>query len=80
MPCQPLVTIRPTGRPDISEKPVRRSIAGLRLQTTTIEDDQKIIRNHVTLYLGAIQLDKLTTTGIAARCRQLETSGRGGHR
>lgn len=61
----------------MSEKPVRHPIVGLRLQTSTIGGDQRIIRNHVTLYLGAIELDKLTTTGIATRCRQLETSGRG---
>jgi len=41
-------------------------IAGLRLQNSTIEGYKKIIRNHVTPYLGAIQLDKLTATRIAA--------------
>lgn len=51
-------------------------IAGLRLQNSTIEGYKKIIRNHVTPYLGAIQLDKLTATRIAAHYRQLETSGR----
>jgi len=53
-----------------------RWIAGLRLQNSTIQGYQKIIRNHVTPYLGAIQLDKLTATRIAAHYRQLETSGR----
>ena len=107
MPCLPLVTTRPTGGRDMSEKPVRRSrsrhagsitkkrsnarfqakiptigeytehwIVGLRLQNSTIEGYKKIIRNHVTPYLGAIQLDKLTATRIAAHYRQLETSGR----
>lgn len=51
-------------------------IAGLRLQNSTIEGYKKIIRNHVTPYLGAIQLDKRTATSIAAHYRQLETSGR----
>ncbi len=51
-------------------------IAGLRLQSSTIEGYQKIIRNHLTPYLGAIQIDKLTATRIAAHYRQLETSGR----
>ncbi len=38
-------------------------IAGLRLQNSTSEGYKKIIRNHVTPYLGAIQLDKLIATG-----------------
>lgn len=157
MPCLPLVTTRPTGGRDMSEKPVRRSrsrhagsitsyetqsgqrwkfqiyvpkdperpeiadtrvtrggfksldeaqrvlaealtkkrsnarfqakiptigeytehwIVGLRLQNSTIEGYKKLIRNHVTPYLGVIQLDKLTATRIAAHYRQLETSGR----
>ncbi len=51
-------------------------IAGLRLQNSTIEGYKKVIRNHVTPYLGSIRLDKLTATRIAAHYRQLETSGR----
>ncbi|MFZ2016324.1 MAG: site-specific integrase [Nocardioides sp.] len=51
-------------------------IATLRLQNSTIEGYKKIFRNHVTPYLGTIQLDKLTSTRIAAHYRQLETSGR----
>jgi len=51
-------------------------IAGLRLQNSTIEGYKKIVRNHVTPYLGTIRLDKLTATRIAAHYRQLETSGR----
>ena len=51
-------------------------VAGLRLQNSTIEGYRKIIRNHVTPYLGAIRLDKLTATRIAAHYRELEASGR----
>ncbi len=51
-------------------------ISGLRLQNSTIEGYRKIVRNHVTPYLGTIRLDKLTATRIASHYRQLETSGR----
>ncbi len=34
------------------------------------------MRNHVTPYLGAVRVDKLTATRIAARYRERETSGR----
>ncbi|MGH3501726.1 MAG: tyrosine-type recombinase/integrase [Nocardioidaceae bacterium] len=51
-------------------------IAGLRLQNSTIEGYKKIVRNHVTPYLGAIRLDQFTATRIAAHYRELETSGR----
>lgn len=51
-------------------------VAGLRLQNSTIEGYKKILRNHVTPYLGTDRLDKLTATRIAAHYRQLETSGR----
>ena len=51
-------------------------IAGLRLQNSTIQGYKKIIRNHLTPYLGTIRLDKLTATRIASHYRQLETSGR----
>lgn len=51
-------------------------VAGLRLQNSTIEGYKKIIRNHVTPYLGAIRLDRLTATRIGAHYRELETSGR----
>lgn len=51
-------------------------VAGLRLQNSTFEGYKKIIRNHVTPYLGTIRLDKLTATRIAAHYRELETSGR----
>jgi len=51
-------------------------VAGLRLQNSTVEGYKKIIRNHVTPYVGTIRLDKLTATRIAAHYRQLETSGR----
>ncbi len=51
-------------------------IAGLRLQNSTIQGYQKIIRNHLTPYLGTIRLDMLTATRIASHYRQLETSGR----
>ena len=51
-------------------------IAGLRLQNSTIQGYKKVLRNHVTPYLGAIRLDKLTATRIAAHYRALETSGR----
>ncbi len=51
-------------------------IAGLRLQNSTIEGYKKIIRNHVTPYLGAIRLDRLTATRIGTHYRELETSGR----
>ena len=49
-------------------------IASLRLQNSTIEGYKKIVRNHVTPYLGTIRLDKLTATRIAAHYRELETS------
>ena len=45
-------------------------IAGLRLQNSTIEGYQKIVRNHITPYLGALRLDKLTATRIAAHYRR----------
>lgn len=51
-------------------------VAGLRLQNSTIQGYQKIISNHITPYLGALRLDQLTATRIAAHYRQLETSGR----
>ena len=51
-------------------------VAGLRLQNSTIQGYKKIIRNHLTPYLGTIRLDKLTATRIAAHYRALETSGR----
>lgn len=51
-------------------------VAGLRLQNSTIEGYKKILRNHVTPYLGAIRLDQLTATRIGAHYRELETSGR----
>ncbi|MBF4163975.1 tyrosine-type recombinase/integrase [Nocardioides acrostichi] len=51
-------------------------VAGLRLQNSTIEGYEKIIRNHVTPYLGAIRLDQLTATRIGAHYRELQTSGR----
>lgn len=51
-------------------------IAGLRLQNSTIQGYQKIIRNHLTPYLGTIRLDMLTATRIASHYRQLEASGR----
>lgn len=51
-------------------------IAGLRLQNSTIEGYKKIVRNHVTPYLGTIRLDKLTATRLASHYRELETSGR----
>lgn len=41
-------------------------ISGLRLQNSTIEGYKKILRNHVTPYLGAMRLDKLTATRIAS--------------
>ncbi|MGH3494638.1 MAG: hypothetical protein ACRDQ1_15585, partial [Sciscionella sp.] len=50
-------------------------VAGLRLQNSTIEGYKKIIRTHVTPFVGAIRLDKLTATRIAAHYRELETSG-----
>jgi len=50
--------------------------AGLRLQASTIEGYKKILRNHVTPYLGAVRVDKLTATRIAAHYRELEKSGR----
>jgi integrase len=51
-------------------------IAGLRLQNSTIQGYQRIISNHVTPHLGALRLDQLTATRIAAHYRELETSGR----
>lgn len=51
-------------------------IATLRLQNSTIEGYKKVVRNHVTPYLGTIRLDKLTATRIGAHYRELETSGR----
>jgi integrase len=51
-------------------------IAGLRLQNSTIQGYQKIIRNHLTPCLGTIRLDMLTATRIASHYRQLEASGR----
>jgi integrase len=51
-------------------------IGGLRLQNSTIQGYQKIIRNHLTPYLGTIRLDMLTATRIASHYRQLEASGR----
>lgn len=51
-------------------------ITGLRLQSSTVQGYTKIISNHVTPYLGADRLDKLTSTRIAAHYRELETSGR----
>lgn len=51
-------------------------IATLRLQNSTIEGYKKILRNHITPYLGAIRIDKLTATRIATHYRDLETSGR----
>lgn len=51
-------------------------VNGLRLESSTIEGYKKIIRNHITPALGAIHIDKLTATRIAAHYRELEKSGR----
>ena len=51
-------------------------VNGLRLENSTIEGYKKIIRNHITPALGAIHIDKLTATRIAAHYRELEKSGR----
>lgn len=49
---------------------------GFALQNSTIEGYKKILRNHITPYLDALRIDKLTATRIAAHYRELETSGR----
>jgi integrase len=64
-----------TTTPTIAEY-AQHWIAALRLQNSTIEGYKKILRNHITPYLGALRIDKLTATRIAAHYRELETSGR----
>jgi integrase len=64
-----------TKTPTIAEY-AQHWIATLRLQNSTIEGYKKILRNHITPYLGALRVDKLTATRIAAHYRELETSGR----
>lgn len=49
---------------------------GLRLEASTVQGYEKVIRNHITPALGDIHLDKLTATRIASHYRELERSGR----
>ncbi|HEU0257533.1 MAG TPA: tyrosine-type recombinase/integrase [Microbacteriaceae bacterium] len=49
---------------------------GLRLESSTVQGYEKIIRNHIVPQLGAIRLDKLTATRIGRHYRELEKSGR----
>ena len=51
-------------------------VSSLRLADSTIKGYRKIIRNHITPYLGKIRLDKLTATRIGTHYRELEKSGR----
>ncbi|WP_448070758.1 tyrosine-type recombinase/integrase [Georgenia yuyongxinii] len=48
----------------------------LRLEASTVQGYEKIVRNHLTPELGGIRLDKLTATRIATHYRELEKSGR----
>jgi integrase len=51
-------------------------VAGLRLEASTIQGYERIIRNHVAPQLGTVKIDKLTATRIARHYRELERSGR----
>lgn len=50
--------------------------AALRLEASTAQGYEKIIRNHINPALGDIRLDKLTATRIGRHYRELEQSGR----
>jgi len=50
--------------------------AALRLEASTVQGYEKIIRNHISPALGDIRLDKLTATRIGRHYRELERSGR----
>jgi integrase len=51
-------------------------LAGLQLEDSTIYGYQKIVRNHVNPYLGAVRVDRLTATRLARHYRELLQSGR----
>ena len=51
-------------------------LAGLRLQPSTVQGYDKIIRNHIAPQLGDTRVDKLTPTRIARHYRELLASGR----
>lgn len=51
-------------------------VAGLDLADSTIKGYRKLISNHITPYLGQIDLDKLTATRIARHYQELKKSGR----
>jgi integrase len=56
-------------------------VKGLRLEASTIQGYEKILRNHIVPQLGQIRIDRLNSTRIARHYRELEHSGRrdGGH-
>lgn len=49
---------------------------GLRLADSTVNGYRKIIRNHISPYLGNTRIDKLTATRIGSHYRELEKHGR----
>lgn len=51
-------------------------LGGLRLQASTLQGYDKIIRNHLAPKLGKIPIDRLTATRIARHYRDLEKHGR----
>ena len=64
-----------TGAPTI-EAFAKQWLSGLRLEASTIQGYDKIVRNHIVPKLGALRIDRLTSTRIARHYRELEESGR----
>lgn len=54
----------------------QRWLDGLQLENSTVYGYRKIVRNHVTPYLGSIKLDKLTATRLQRHYVELRASGR----
>lgn len=53
-----------------------RWLQGLRLEASTIQGYEKIVRNHIAPQLGDVKIDRLTATRIARHYRELEEHGR----
>ena len=68
-------TLSRNGPPTIGAYAVQW-LDGLRLENSTVYGYRKIIRNHVTPYLGSIKLDKLTASRLARHYAELSQHGR----
>ncbi|TQL48775.1 site-specific recombinase XerD [Homoserinimonas aerilata] len=68
-------TISREGPPTIGSY-AQNWLDGLSLENSTVYGYRKIVRNHVTPYLGSIKLDQLTATRLARHYRELGETGR----